>query len=398
MSSNVSAAIEITDSRATADYWISRNQNGNNILLMPKQITKLNAYILERDNFSADLENYPSVVSAEKVNELIKTAESKHYKDEHAVNSDVEVRYAVTVQRGNIRVLPSDWDGDNYDNLQGTAIDPAEAVVVLADSPDGKFVFVQSRNYIGWLNKSNIAFTDRKIWLKYTNAKDFVVVVANKMKVMVEEQEILFQMGAKIPLDEEQSELFVMTVPSSENGKLIEHRLLISKEDEEIHKGYLPCTENNFIRQAFKFLGDEYGWGGLNDSVDCSAFVEDIYRTMGIDIPRDANRQESCMPIWAVFNNVTNADRWDIASRAPVGSLLFKPGHVMMKIGNDDEGHPLVIHSASSYYENGEKIYVRKVLVSELHYKNSAGVETINGLTGIGFYGNPKSKGEIFND
>ena len=94
------------------------------------------------------------------------------------------------------------------------------------------------------------------------------------------------------------------------------------------------------------------------------------------------------MPIWAVFNNVSNAERWDIVSRAPVGSLLFKPGHVMMRLGNDDAGRPLVIHSASSYFDGGNKIYIRKVIVSDLHYKNSAGIETIDGLTGISFYGN----------
>ena len=386
----MAATIEITDSRATPEYWISRNHNGDNILLTPQQIAQLNANILAKDEYAADLANYPAVVSAAKVNALIKEAEYDQYTGAHNVSSDVNVRYAVTVQRGDIRLMPKGWDGDIYDDLQGTAIDPAEAVAVLRDSPDGKFVFVQSRYYMGWLDKSKIAFTDRNTWLTYINPRDFLVVTANKKFIDVNGLSVLFQMGAVIPIvnPDSHDDIWVMRLPTSVNGKLQEVNIPIAMYDNEINKGFLTCTTNNFIRQSFKFLGDVYGWGGLEDSVDCSAFTQDIYRSMGINIPRDADRQEACMPIWAVFNNVTNAERWDIVSRAPVGSLLFKPGHVMMKLGQDDSGAPLVIHSASSYYSDGNKIYIRKVIVSDLHYKNASGIETIDGLTGIGFYGN----------
>ncbi|MBE8952518.1 MAG: C40 family peptidase, partial [Quinella sp. 1Q7] len=61
-------------------------------------------------------------------------------------------------------------------------------------------------------------------------------------------------------------------------------------------KSALPCTENNLIRQAFRFLGEGYGWGGLEDGVDCSAFVQDVYRSVGIELPRDADRQAKAMP------------------------------------------------------------------------------------------------------
>ena len=61
----------------------------------------------------------------------------------------------------------------------------------------------------------------------------------------------------------------------------------------------------------------------------------------------------------------------------------------MMYLGRDAKGNPLVIHSASSYFTfkngNKQKHYIRKVLVSDLHYQNSKGVETIDGLTSAGF-------------
>ena len=390
ISTYVSAAtIEINDSRATSEYWINRSANGDKILLSPQQISKFNANILSKDEYAADLENYPAVVSTDKVNALIKEAEYDLYTGEHYVSDDVTVRYAVTVERGDIRLLPQSWNGDIYDDIQGTAIDPAEAVAVLLESKDGKFVFVQSRYYMGWLNKSIIAFTNRETWLHYVNPKDFIIITANKKAIEINGKNVLFQMGAKIPLKNTKitdNNYWITRFPTSVNGQLKEVDAFIWN-DETINKGFLNCTENNFIRQAFKFLGDVYGWGGLQESVDCSAFTQNIYRSMGLEIPRDADRQEGCMPIFAVFNDVTTAERFDIVKRAPIGSLLFKPGHVMMNLGQDDNGNSLVIHSASSYFDNGNKIYIRKVIVSDLHYKNSSGVETIDGLTGISFYG-----------
>ena len=184
-----------------------------------------------------------------------------------------------------------------------------------------------------------------------------------------------------------QDDIWIARLPVSVNGQLKEVKFNIAMTDDSFIKGFLTCTENNFIRQAFKFLGDEYGWGGLNDSVDCSAFVQDVYRSMGINIPRDTGNQRDCMPLWAVFNNVSNAERWDIVSRAPIGAMLHKPGHVMMKLGNDADGKPLIIHAASSYLDDDSgKVYIRKVIVSDLHYRGGA-AETIDALTDIVFYG-----------
>jgi hypothetical protein len=78
--------------------------------------------------------------------------------------------------------------------------------------------------------------------------------------------------------------------------------------------------------------------------------------------------------------------RWSV--RAVPGSLLFKPGHVMMLLGEDEHGTPIVIHSASSYFTfangKGQKHYIRQVLVSDLTFQNSKGIQTIDGITSIG--------------
>lgn len=381
------APLEILDERATPAYWLARTQNGDKILFTPAQIKKFNDFVRERDPFSANLNKFPSKLDATAIADKIRTlAAPTDNCNLDGLNGKIPVRYAVSVERANVRNLPSPHDGDRYDSLQGTALDPAEAVAVLWDSADAKFVFAQTRNYFGWIEKNSLAFTSRAVWLSYANPKNFLAVTANKIALDLDGRALIFQMGAKIPLvnTARQNDCWSARLPVSHNGALREVKFPIPA-DEAVNLGWLDCTTNNFIRQSFKFLGDVYGWGGLGNSVDCSAFVNDVYRSMGLEIPRDADKQEGAMPIVAVFNDVTHADRLDIVSRAPTGALLFKPGHVLLNLGTDDAGTPIVIHAASSYFSDGYKIFIRKVLVSDLSYENGAGIATIDGLTGIAF-------------
>lgn len=380
------AGIEITDSRATPEYWINKNPDGEKLLLTYRQIDRLNAEILERDSYAADLKNYPETITADKLKariqkltedvRLIGTPSVMANRNLDAL-ADSKIKYAVTTERVNIRLLPQPPNGKS-DKAQGTALDPAEAVAVLWESKDGKFSFIQARYYFGWVVKSALAFTDRATWLTYLEPQNFIVVTNNKKFVNVNGKIVLFQMGAKIPLQSSEmtNNSWTARLPLIENNRLKEFPAKVLN-DGNVSTEFLPCTTNNFIRQSFKFLGNVYGWGGLENSVDCSAFAQDVYRSMGINIPRDGDMQASCVPIWSVFNNVTHAERVDIVRRAPVGSLLLIPTHVMIKLGNDASNTPIIIHAIGGS--------TRKVIVSDLNFTNSAGLAMIDRLTDIVF-------------
>ena len=371
---SAATSMQITDSRATPEYWLERVKNGNEVLLTSRQISKLNSQILAKDKYAADLSKYPSVVSADKVKSMLKEVWSQDERFHALVKGNVNVKYAVTTQRANIRLLPQSWDGeDKYDDLQGTAIDPAEAVAVLLDSEDKNFVFVQSRYYMGWLDKSKIAFTDRETWSNYINPKDFLVVTANKKNIDVDGNNILFQMGAVIPIvdADKYDDIWVMRLPTNVNGQLKEVKVNIAMNDNDINKGFLTCTSDNFIRQAFKFLGNVYGWGGLYDSVDGSAFIQDIYHSMGINIPRDSSRQEYCMPLFANLDDINASDYLKVTQSAPTGSIFLKNRQAMLKLGQDDSGTPIIIYSS---YHTG------KVVVADFR--------SVGNITNIVFWGN----------
>jgi len=111
---------------------------------------------------------------------------------------------------------------------------------------------------------------------------------------------------------------------------------------------YLPLTRANIIRQAFKFLAERYGWGHAYDGRDCSGFVSDVYRSMGVQMPRNT-RDQSISPglQHTVFGPADKHDaRVKAALAMDVGDLIYIPGHVMMVIGKVD-GQPYVIHDVS---------------------------------------------------
>lgn len=414
------ASPELTDARATAAYWTQRNPQGDELLLTPAQVEAENAVLRRRNATLADLSALPESVSGAEVRERIEKVQAigdfataslpDLYKNGSALTAysysfarkncnlaalpeRTETRYGVVTRRANLRLLPeaAGWfesAGDvHYDTLQATALDPAEPVAVLGDSYDKKFAFVRTRFYDGWLAKEDFAETDRATWENFVHPADFAVVTANK-KTMENGagESLLFQMGAKIPLAAGADGDKVLLMPVSDNGTLqIKRRP--PAFDATLHEGFLPCTENNFVRQGFRFLGDEYGWGGLDDSVDCSSFVGDVYRSMGIELPRDADQQAKSMANVIDLSGMGEADRLAALESCVPGTLLANNTHVMMYLGQDDAGTPIVLQSMSSWFSFGSdygKHYLRKVIASTATFLNFSGVPYIDGVHYLG--------------
>ena len=423
ISATAQAALAIQDNRATADYWVGKNKSGEAVFVATNELERLNMQIRQKSaNTIVDLSNYPEKVYTQwiknkitatmtigkfqnpEVPKLFKNGaaltefsynQAKKNCGVEVVPAVCEVRYALTVDRTNLRLLPEEagWfesaTDTHYDQLQATALDPCEPLAVLVNSQDNNFVFVESRAYAGWIKPSEIVFTDKATWIKYVNPKSYLTVIASRKTIP--QGKAYYQMGGKVLLraDELQKDgSWAITMPALDaNGTIIEQGFNIPN-DNGVVKGALACSENNLIRQAFRFLGEDYGWGGMDKGVDCSAFVQNVYRSVGIELPRDTSRQEKVMTHSISVKNMNHAQRLEIIKKAKPGALLFLPGHVMMYLGNDANGEPLAIHALSSYYtfDNNQatKNYVRKVLVSDLHFKNKDNVEIIDRITSVG--------------
>ena len=306
-----------------------------------------------------------------------------------AIGVAAPIRTAVAVCRADVRLLPTGtgWysspDDLHYDALQGTVLDPGEAVLVLHTARDGRYAFVETRDYCGWVDVDALAFTDRKTWRGFAAPEEFFTVTEAQLRLPRKRRDLLYQLGAKIPGTRTADGMIRLLLPTRDAGGHLVVRAARIPDDGRLAAGRLPLTHNNLVRLAFRPLHTEYGWGGENEGMDCSSYVQNIYRTMGLELPRDADLQERACSLLPLTGRST-AERYALLAAAPPGTLLFRPGHVMLYLGRDMGGTPLVIHDISSYYEDGEKHYIRQVVVSTLEFQNVRGTAAIDTLTAIG--------------
>ena len=377
----------------TAAFWTSRTPHGDEVILTPAQIKSFNQKIYQATPTSFDLAALPdrinrsvfmnaltdySAISATVYRNGTKVEQD--YKNNLMANvnanqvpAQVKIRYGVITRHCNMRVLPTEDglfdepDDIYYDDLQDTTLEIGEPVVIYHASRDGLFYYVQMHNYQGWVKAENIALAPRSKWLKYVQPERFLLVIGKDYSLPRAGEGLYCQMGTRLPLTGVSDAGYTVTVPArNPQGRLQENQVTL-KKSAALHKGYLPYTTNNIFRQAFKFYGNVYGWGGLLHSVDCSSLIYDVYRTMGIYLPRNAKEQRDTAGIGTKVEGFTEKQRLAALETLPPGSSIHLGGtHAMIYLGMVDHV-PYVIHSASSYIEGNQKIYIRQVLVSDLN-------------------------------
>ena len=395
-----SAGITAYPALNTADFWLKVFPAGEELVLNEEQIAKLNNDIIKKSPTVYNLVKFPEKISGEQISKLLKETDwlfqeafyiggnpiSPNYKQllaaERATEnmpSEIAVQYAVTICRSNLRAMPTNqgWfysaTDTHFDYLQETTLDPGEPVIVLHKSKSGNFLFVQTRNYTGWLPVWNVGMTDKKTWLDYADPDNFLIVVADKIKLKTDGKENIFQMGAKIPVkDLDDKSYTVLFAGRDKEGKLVPINATLTNDDEKYSLGYLQYTRHNIVKQAFRFIGAPYGWGGLQESVDCSALVERVYRSVGVELPRDADEQEETAGVQLVLEELDNDTRNAMFAALLPGDVLFMPGHTLIYIGKSQDIH-YAIHSLGSHYTTGQRTRIMKVVVSDLSLKVSNG-------------------------
>lgn len=404
---SANAALPIGGAAADPLYW--QRADGDTPLLSAVEIAALNRRIAASTDSLHDLTAVPETLSGAQVRayidaaaqdfgdpalpelyagkEMLGTEEWRAVQENRsydAVPVVVQVRYAVAAQRTDVRLLPTaegwyDELGDvNYDALQGTVLDPGEAVLILHTSADSSHVFVMTRDYLGWVRMDHLARTDRRTWFRFAAPERYYTVTDAALALRAESGPLLYQLGARIPTGRGTEQGLIPVRDAA--GCLIVRDIHLPHQG--LYRGTISPTRNHLVRLAFAPLDTEYGWGGLQGGMDCSSYVQNIYRAMGIFLPRDADVQEHALGQIAMTGGAEQ--RRARLEEMPSGTLLFRPGHVMLYLGTDRAGEPLVIHDISSYYEDGTKRYIRRVVVSDLNFLNARGTAALDTLTHIG--------------
>lgn len=382
----------VGDAQLDPDFWIQRQSAADTPLLDLATVAARNADLFARDPSMHDLSRVPATLSRAQVRTWIEAMSSRPTRTLYdmqgkeippstldalatnlaldAIPATQSTRFGLVVARAPMRSFPTlqrvfSRVGDtDIDRWQESAEFPGTPVVIAHASADGQWLFAVSPRYAAWVPARFVAEGSRDKVLAYsTNEGPYRVITGAKPRLVYTPDnaalsELQLDMGTRLPdlgapsaaTIQSQAPAFHWTVQVPlrlDDGKL-DFALALLPRSADSHLGPLPLTRANIIGQAFKFLGERYGWGHDYNSRDCSGFVSEIYASMGLVLPRNTSAQA----VSPVFKRThfeagdARSMRMAAINALEVGDLIYIPGHVMMYIGRIGDT-PYVIHDTN---------------------------------------------------
>ena len=143
-------------------------------------------------------------------------------------------------------------------------------------------------------------------------------------------------------------------------------------------------TSESVVKQAFKFLGKVYGYGGALSSNDCSGYVRQVYGCYGLDLPRNARAIAERSDLGSInCSKMTTTKKRSLLADMPAGLPLYMDGHIMLYLGTEN-GVPYVISSCATCIEPGHEtddiFDVYSVFVSSLDLVRKSGLTWLEDL------------------
>ena len=426
---------EVTSEMSSPRYWYSLQEDPDELLMTREEIEAQNALNIAADGTNMyDLKNAPEVFdgvaqrdallvsgrsdadyylgwtfqsNGEKADEAFYQAMIDNSQDPGALQEQ-PVEYAIAVNRTTLHTYPSDEqilddpeDPDfDYQHLTGVRVN--EPLVILAHSADGKFCLGQSVCCSGWVSVEDIALCrDRQEWLQawdfdpeqvlvvwgnYTTAaSNYAPEISRRYltqgtvleQVELEDRNTLVNNRAAY-------NNYVVNMPVRNEEGLYEKKLCLIAESARVSDGYLPMTKKNIARAAFTQLGDMYGWGGMLMVDDCSGYVRNVYKCLGLELARNTTWQMVMPVFFTNLKGLSPEKKKAVIRKLPLGATLFFSGHEMMYLGS--VGDSLYVISASSSIMNpdveGKRQRARDVMISTLDIRRANGKSWLEDMTG----------------
>lgn len=395
----------VTADMRTPAYWIQRQTNPDQVMLDSPSIQAFNQNIQDKLKLTKDIFAWPDVFSGEPVRKEIEKVlndfEGKVFyfmndqkgdqlffdrikENLNLVNipHEIKPRYGIAVQYTNLRFFPTkepllEKPGDvDFDQLQNSALNVGDPVGILHESKDGEWFYVETETLSGWVKKKDTAIGKKDLMETYSQCKA-VIVTAPKTQLFqdrtLSQVYDFAQMGTRFcTVQLSDPDLFPINFFSRhENGEMAFSVGYMKKED--AHEGYLPYTRRNILNQAFKLLDKPYGWGGMKGEQDCSRFLQEVFDTVGVRLPRNSSEQGQVGKLIAEFTDeATDAEKIQVLKNRAVGglTLLKMKGHIMLYLGMIDN-RPYAIHATWGYRKpkadgEDEVCVLNRVVVSDL--------------------------------
>ena len=385
-----------------AEFWIGLDETAGQLRMTAEECAAYNAGLTQTPGTDVeDLSRYGQEITAAAVQELLPggaapregyytggtliTAEQRRAIEQ---NTGLEgfvshaPQYGFVTRSTLLRRYPSglplylEPDDAEFDQAVETRAKLWEPFVLLHTSADGQWYFVRTRDYAAWLQAADGALCSRERWdsLRQRLEEDFLIVTAPRLSLagsaaLPELAALSPEMGTRLPLEREVAladnavtgNCWVVQVPLADTeGNLQLARVRIPKSG-DAKEGCLPYTGENLLRQAFRLLGQRYGWGGMFGDWDCSSFCQDVYLTLGLRLPRNSGSQ-SRIPGGIALSGLTEEEKAAALAALQPGTLVVLSGHQTMYLGTY-AGEPYLIHATYALYDAAGERYVQNAVI-----------------------------------
>ncbi|RUL74962.1 SH3 domain-containing protein [Dyella choica] len=382
-----SGVIGVQEPMLSPGFWIARAQAPESVLMTTEQVAARNQITATRDAALVDLLSLPPTMTRERVLRWIKGAASPlsgplvdaqgHSLSPQSlaeiqanigmdrISASEPTRYGMAVRRAQLHTYPTavrayaSKDATDFESFEAGTLFPGDPVVMVHPSADGKWWLVVSYQGPAWVATVDIAQGDARAVFGYAQKSPFRVVTGDELRTVFTPEapglsELQLDMGTRLPLASVPPDQpvngqgpyasWAVELPVRGDDGALSFKPALLQKARDTSPDYLPLTRTNIIRQAFKFLGERYGWGHAYNTRDCSGFTSDVYRSMGLLLPPNSGAQGKSPGFAHQF--FTAADSHDARVQAilnaDVGDLIVVPGHVLMLLGKVD-GQPYVI-------------------------------------------------------
>ncbi len=435
---------DVTEEMTFDTFWSDRQEDPDTVLMTASEISDRNrAFLSAEGTGMTDIVNLPETVDgitlSAKLSESAKTESdgfigkkydsagnpiTEGYFDEmveNCTNPDAlevqPVQYAVAVNRTNLLLFPMDGaicddpDDPDFDNNFESMIRVNEPLVIRSVSKDKRFYNVYSTHSpCFWIPAEDVAVCkDKAEWLNAWVIEDEDALVVYGDKVVTEDSNFqpetanrLLPMGTVLRLATDAEVAanpmignragynnHVVWMPVRNTNGSYKKMLTLISQHAKVSEGFLPLTKANIAKVAFGSLGNEYGWGGMLTSDDCSGYVRDIYKCFGFEMARNTTCQAKQPMKKYVFESsedpaeqeAIDAEKKAVLDMLPLGSVLFFSGHEMMYLGSVD-GKYYVISSTSSIMnpDGSGRQRARSVMLNTLDIKRANGKTWLTSL------------------
>ena len=385
----------VTPQMERPEFWVKKIKNPTHLLLTSEKIREMNEESLKRPELRlCRIRDLKEEWTREEILSFLKedwehfgrTEEVRYGKngiplgesfwnrirsnlDQESVKERSGMSYALVARRTDIRVFPTDElamktpDDYEFDRFQHSSISPGSPIGIYHLSRDKEWAYAQTPFIRGWIKTHDLAVArERKDVVDYEEARDRLIVTGNAIIVFgdasLRQPAFTAQMGDSFPLqlpggNKNTNAFYVIHIPWREDSGELGFRKGYIRADEDVHQGFLPYTQENVARQAFKMLNHPYGWGDRLGGRDCSRLIMDLFRTFGILMPRNSKEQAMVGTDLGSVGRKSTKEKQKLLDQAiPLATTLRLPGHIMLYLGKD-KGKHYAIHSIWGIQKTG---------------------------------------------